>query len=440
MKKLTKTAVSLSENLMGFIDDSPTPFHAVQNMSTVLKLAGFEELKEKEQWEIKPGNRYFVTREDASIAAWITGSHSPARHGFRIVGAHTDSPNLKIKPNPDIQKEDYQQLGVEVYGGVLLSSWADRDLSLAGRVITTDKNNKTLRKLFLKVDRAVLRIPLLCVHLNRDVNTLGLILNPQKHLAPVFGLKSKVEDPLRRFLSKELKTEPDQIVDYDLSLYDVQKSNFLGLSEEFVAAPRLDNLFSCFCGLEALLALNQKKQPFQKTCMMVAFDNEEIGSLTTQGARSSFLKGIINRINHSFSDGPSQAYERSLASSVFLSADMAHALHPNYPERHDPQHFPRINGGPVIKINAQGRYATSGYTSAAFQLICKRRRIPFQKFVNRTDLACGSTIGPFVASDLGIPSLDVGAAQLSMHSIREMCGSADAYYMIEAFKGFYEDA
>ncbi len=440
MKKLIKKAKPLSEDLIRFIDDSPTPFQAVKTMADALQKAGFEELAEKDAWQTKPGKRYYVIREDTSIAAWITGNQSPTLHGFRIIGAHTDSPNLRIKPNPNILKEGYQQLGVEVYGGVLLSSWADRDLSLAGRVIITDKQNKTLSKRFVKLDQAILRIPLLCIHLNREVNTKGLILNPQNHLAPILSLQSEAEDPLRALLSKELKTAPEQIVDYDLSLYDVQKSNFLGASQEFIAGPRIDNLFSCFCGLEALLSLSQKKNAPQTTAMMVAFDNEEIGSLTAQGARSSFLKSILKRINQADSDTPPQTYERALASSIFLSADMAHAVHPNYRERHDPQHFPHINQGPVIKINAQGRYATNGYTSANFELICRRHKIPFQKFVNRTDLACGSTIGPFVASDLGIACLDVGAAQLSMHSIREMCGSVDAYYMIEAFKGFYLEA
>lgn len=438
MKKLTKTTKAFSEKLIRFIDASPTPFHAVQTSIQALKQAGFAELQEHDLWETQPGGRYYVVREDSSLAAWIVGEKHPSQAGFRIIGGHTDSPNLRIKPNPNIAKTGYQQLGVEVYGGVLLSSWTDRDLSLAGRIFVADVKNKTLSKHFIKLEQPILRIPLLAIHLNREVNTQGLVLNPQNHLAPILGLESAAKDRLRAFLAKELNTKPEQIVDYDLSLYDVQKSGFMGLEEEFIVAPRLDNLFSCFCGLEALLSIPKKASPLA-TCMIVAFDNEEIGSLTMQGARSSFLKNIVKRINQSTAKPPPQAYERSVATSVFLSADMAHAVHPNYSERHDPQHFPQINQGPVIKINVQGRYATSGHSSAYFELICRRRSIPVQKFVNRTDLACGSTIGPFVASELGMVSLDVGAAQLSMHSIREMCGSWDASYMIDAFKGFYQD-
>ena len=436
-KTLTKKVRATCEALMAFIDASPTPFHAVQTMTQSLNQAGFEALQENEEWVLQSGGRYYVIREDSSLAAWIVGKEAQALSGMRIIGGHTDSPNLRIKPNPDLEKVGYQQLGVEVYGGVLLSSWADRDLSLAGRVLVADAQNQGVTKHFIRLERPMLRIPLLAIHLNREVNTQGLILNPQTHLAPVWSLQSG-EDGLRKFLSKELATRPQQIVGYDLSLYDVQKSSWMGLHEEFLVAPRLDNLFSCFCGLNALLAI-PKNAPPPQTCLLVAFDHEEIGSLTLQGARSSFLKSTLQRIISAVAPGP-QTYERSVAASVFLSADMAHAVHPNYSDRHDPKHLPHMNQGPVLKINAQGRYTTSGASMADFELVCRRRNIPTQKFVNRTDLACGSTIGPFVASELGMVALDVGAAQLSMHSIREMCGSLDAHYMIDAFEGFFKDS
>ncbi|MBF0287863.1 MAG: M18 family aminopeptidase [SAR324 cluster bacterium] len=440
MKKLTKHAKSIADNLIQFLDNAPTPFHATQSIAQRLEEANFTNLKEEELWETKPGGRYYVIREDASIAGWINGKTAPASSGFRIIGAHTDSPNLRIKPNPNIKKNNYQQLGVEVYGGVLLSSWMDRDLSIAGRVMATGINNKKLTKHFVLLDSSILRIPLLAIHLNPDVNTNGLVLNRQNHLAPIFGLESKQKDPLKFLLAQELGLKSSQIIDYDLCLYDLQKADFLGPQQEFIAGSRIDNLFSCFCGLESLLQVSKRKDIPETNCMMVAFDNEEIGSLTSQGARSSFLSSILNRINHSVGQPSPQAYERSLSTSVFLSADMAHAIHPNYQEKHEPQHFPYLNEGPVIKRNAQGRYTTSGHSSAHFEMICRNRNIPVQKFVNRTDLSCGSTIGPFVASDLGITAIDIGAAMLSMHSIREMCGSLDPYYMLEAFKGFYTDA
>ncbi len=440
MKKLTKQAKSIAERLMLFLDESPTPFHAVQSIVQHLKQTNFTELKEEELWKTEPGGRYYTIREDASIACWISGKKTPVSSGFRMIGAHTDSPNLRIKPNPTIQKNNYQQLGVEVYGGVLLSSWMDRDLSVAGKVLITSPNSKKLRTRFVQCKFPILRIPLLAIHLDPEVNRKGLVLNQQNHLVPIFGLKSKQKDPLRSFLAQELQIKPAQIIDYDLCLYDLQKSEFLGPQQEFIAGARIDNLFSCFCGLEALLQISQQKEIPEITPMLVAFDNEEIGSLTSQGARSSFLSSILGRINQSGPQQIPQAYERSLASSIFLSADMAHAIHPNYQEKHDPQHFPYMNQGPVIKKNAQGRYATSGHSSAHFEMICRNHKIPVQKFVNRTDLSCGSTIGPFVACDLGIPTIDVGAAMLSMHSIREMCGSLDPYYMIEAFREFYSDS
>lgn len=323
-----------------------------------------------------------------------------------------------------------------MYGGVLLSSWADRDLSLAGRVLVGDAANKTLSKQFIRLDRPFLRIPLLCIHLNKEVNTKGLVLNPQKHLLPIMGLESKDPDPLRRLLADELKVDSDKIIDFDLSLYDVQPSSFLGAQSEFIAAPRLDNLCSCFCGLQALIAISRQKSTPSVTCVMTAFDHEEIGSQSAQGARSSFLKNTLKRIVRLQTKSGAQDYERAVASSIFLSADMAHAVHPNFPDVHEPQHFPLINQGPVIKTNAQGRYATNGHSSAHFELVCRRKKIPVQKFVNRTDLSCGSTIGPFVAGDLGMSTLDVGGAMLSMHSIREMCGTLDPQYTVEAFKGF----
>lgn len=427
---MTSGSVSATaQQLLAFIDASPTPFHAVEQIRLRLEDAGFREFRESEPWE-SADERGYVIRGGGTIAAWVRGAETPASHGFRIIGAHTDSPNLHVKPNPDLHQHGYHQLGVEVYGGVLLSSWADRDLTLAGQVHV--KEARSVRTHLVHLDKPLLRIPLLAIHLNRDVNEKGLILNAQSHLPPLLALEGEAnEQALKSLLGETLGVDSEAILSYDLSLCDTQPSAILGRNGEFVAAPRLDNLCSCFCGLEALLA--DLDTPCPQTRMLACFDHEEIGSLTTQGARSSLLRHTLGRLVR---ETASEAYERSVANSVLLSADMAHAVHPNYPDRHDPQHFPKINAGPVIKINAQGRYATSGWSEAWFELICQEREIPVQKFVNRTDLACGSTIGPFVASDLGLPTLDVGAAMLSMHSIRELCGSQDPDWLTQAFSGF----
>jgi len=427
---MTSGSVSATaQQLLAFIDASPTPFHAVEQIRLRLEDAGFREFRESEPWD-SADERGYVIRGGGTIAAWVRGAETPASHGFRIIGAHTDSPNLHVKPNPDLHQHGYHQLGVEVYGGVLLSSWVDRDLTLAGQVHVKDAGS--IRTHLVHLDKPLLRIPLLAIHLNRNVNEKGLILNAQSHLPPLLALEGEAdEQALKSLLGETLGVDSEAILSYDLSLCDTQPSAILGRNGEFVAAPRLDNLCSCFCGLEALLA--DLDTPCPQTRMLACFDHEEIGSLTTQGARSSLLRHTLGRLVR---ETAPEAYERSVANSVLLSADMAHAVHPNYPDRHDPQHFPKINAGPVIKINAQGRYATSGWSEAWFELICQEREIPVQKFVNRTDLACGSTIGPFVASDLGLPTLDVGAAMLSMHSIRELCGSQDPGWLTQAFSGF----
>jgi len=427
---MTSGSVSATaQQLLAFIDASPTPFHAVEQIRLRLEDAGFREFRESEPWD-SVDERGYVIRGGGTIAAWVRGAETPASHGFRIIGAHTDSPNLHVKPNPDLHQHGYHQLGVEVYGGVLLSSWMDRDLTLAGQVHVKDAGS--IRTHLVHLDKPLLRIPLLAIHLNRNVNEKGLILNAQSHLPPLLALEGEAdEQALKSLLGETLGVDSEAILSYDLSLCDTQPSAILGRNGEFVAAPRLDNLCSCFCGLEALLA--DLDTPCPQTRMLACFDHEEIGSLTTQGARSSLLRHTLGRLVR---ETAPEAYERSVANSVLLSADMAHAVHPNYPDRHDPQHFPKINAGPVIKINAQGRYATSGWSEAWFELICQEREIPVQKFVNRTDLACGSTIGPFVASDLGLPTLDVGAAMLSMHSIRELCGSQDPGWLTQAFSGF----
>ncbi len=418
------------ENLLEFINRSPTPFHAVHEMSQFLSGNGFQELKESSAWNLTPNSRYFLTRNDSSLIAFAVGTE--VDEGFKIIGAHTDSPNLKLKPHAGYVKSGYIQLGVEVYGGVLLSTWTDRDLSLAGRVILSGKKQPFSK--LIRFEKPLLRIPQLAVHLNRDVNKNGLILNEQNHLPPVFSLhkKSTPDEILKKMIARELKCKQADIMGLELSLYDTQPGTLAGPEEEFIFAGRLDNLASCHSAMHAL-AKSQKSDT--ATRVIAFYDHEEVGSETAQGAGSSFLKDVLERIT--MNEGR-EAFLRALAKSFFISADMAHAVHPNYADKHDAQHMPLINAGPVIKSNAGQRYATDGVSSAWFESLCKKADVPVQKFVVRSDLGCGSTIGPVTAANLGIRTVDVGNPMLSMHSIREMAGAKDHDLMILAFKEFFK--
>ncbi|MBT3366545.1 MAG: M18 family aminopeptidase [Nitrospina sp.] len=425
MKKETKT-----NPLLEFIDRSPTPFHAVQEMTDYLSGKGFNELNEADSWDLVPNGKYFLTRNGSSLIAFTVGS----KPEFKIIGAHTDSPNLRLKPNAGYTKSGYQQLGVEVYGGVLLSTWTDRDLSLAGRVILAGKKKPSSK--LIRFDQPLLRIPQLAIHLNRDVNKKGLILNEQNHLPPIFSLKKKSspDEILKKMVAKELKCKPADITGLELSLYDTQPGTLAGPEGEFIFSGRLDNLASCHSAMQAL-AESTKKDP--ATRVIAFYDHEEVGSETAQGAGSPFLKDVLERI---VLKEDRETFFRAMANSFFISADMAHAVHPNYSEKHDAQHMPIINSGPVIKSNANQRYATEGLSSAWFEMLCKKAGVPVQKFVVRSDLGCGSTIGPITAANLGIRTVDVGNPMLSMHSIREMSGTKDHEYMIRVFKEFFRSA
>jgi len=415
------------QNLLEFINRSPTPFHAVQEMSDTLTSNGFIELKEADAWKLVPDGRYFLKRNDSSLIAFVVGS----KPGFKIIGAHTDSPNLRLKPQAGYAKSGYLQLGVEVYGGVLLSTWTDRDLSLAGRVILGGKKKPKL----VRFEQVLLRIPQLAIHLNRDVNNKGLLLNEQIHLPPIFSLqkKSAPDDILKKMVAQELKCKPTDILEMELSLYDTQPGTVAGAEGEFIFSGRLDNLASCHSALHALAESTKKDLA---TRVIAFYDHEEVGSETAQGAGSPFLKDVLERISLT-GENSREDFFRALAKSFFISADMAHAVHPNYSDKHDGQHMPIINGGPVIKSNAGQRYATEGVSSAWFESLCKKAKVPVQKFVVRSDLGCGSTIGPITAANLGIRTVDVGNPMLSMHSIREMSGTKDHEFLIRVFKEFF---
>ena len=425
MNKQTKA--DRIQSLLEFIDRSPTPFHAVQEITNTLSNKGFIEIKETDAWRLKPNGRYFLTRNDSSLIAFVVGS----KPEFKIIGAHTDSPNLRLKPQAVYAKNGYLQLGIEVYGGVLLSTWTDRDLSLAGRVVLAGKKNPSTK--LVRFKQALLRIPQLAIHLNRNVNKKGLILNEQNHLPPIFSMqnKSAPDEVLKKMVARELKCKPADIMGLDLSLYDTQPGTLAGAEREFIFSGRLDNLASCHSAMHALTESTMKDPA---TRVIAFYDHEEVGSESAQGAGSPFLKDVLERIILS---EKREGFLRAMANSFFISADMAHAIHPNYSEMHDNQHMPIINGGPVIKSNAGQRYATDAMSSVWFESLCKKAGIPVQKFVVRSDLGCGSTIGPITAANLGVRTVDIGNPMLSMHSIREMAGANDHELLIRAFKEFF---
>jgi len=413
--------MSDANGLIEYIAASPSPFHCAEESIRRLRDAGFGQHKlEDPTLAIEPGDRGYV-QVSGTVVAWHTGGQAPVDSGFRLLGAHTDSPNLRIKPNPEYTSEGYTQWGVEVYGGVLLSTWTDRDLGLCG--IVSVRSNDTIEQRLLRIDKPIARIPNLAIHLNREVNDKGLILNKQEHLPPLVGLcQGNDVTSFQALISDELGCATKDIMGWDLSLFDVVPPCLGGIHDEFVFSPRLDNQASCYSALEALLSLSDTPD---STAVMVLFDHEECGSRSERGADSHLLRDILTRLTMNHSGGNNGGFGRAAALSYMVSADMAHGVHPNYTDRHDKHHKPLLNGGPVIKTNANMRYATNANTSAQFRQACETENVPYQEFINRTDLACGSTIGPISASMLSIPTVDVGNAMLSMHSIREQCGAAD---------------
>jgi len=424
-------------DLLSFIDRSPTPYHAVAESVSRLQAAGYHAIREDEVWDLAPGDRRYTVRHEGSLVAFQIGEISPAEGGFRIIGAHTDSPNLRVKPRPDVDANGYCQLGVEPYGGALLHTWLDRDLSLAGRV--TLRGEFEPRTVLIDFARPILRIPNLAIHLQRELNKEGLKLNAQQHMAPIIGLQ---ESPsLRDLLVSELRAQNQIEIDasdvlaFDLMTYDVQPSVVSGVRGEFIHAPRLDNLASCHAGLTALIGAGSAPLP-QHTRVLVLYDHEEVGSRSAHGAASPLLAGALERSICGFKAGEPQGLERALSRSTLISADMAHAVHPNYPDRHEPQHRPVIGRGPVIKSNANQSYASDARTAGLFARLCDQVGIEPQHFVSRSDLGCGSTIGPITAARIGIRTVDVGNPMLSMHSCREMAGAADVKPMIDVLRSF----
>jgi aspartyl aminopeptidase len=422
----------LNQGLIDFLRASPTPFHATRSMVRHLLAAGYRQLDEREPWHCESGGRYFVTRNGSSIVAFHLGRQPLSESGLRLVGAHTDSPCLRIKPQPELQRAGFWQLGVEVYGGALLAPWFDRDLSLAGRV--TYRTAGRVESQLIDFQRPIALIPSLAIHLNREANN-GWKINPQTELPPLLaqvasGEQRDFRDLLAEQLILEHGTTADSVLDFELSLYDTQAAAVTGLDNQFISAARLDNLLSCHAGLQALLS-----SPGEQNCVLVCTDHEEVGSSSACGADGPMLEQVLRRLLPDADE-----FVRVIQRSFLISADNAHGLHPNYLDKHDENHGPAVNGGPVIKINSNQRYATSSETAGFFRHLCLNEEVPVQSFVTRSDMGCGSTIGPITASRLGIPTVDIGVATLAMHSIREMAGSHDLAHLVKVLGAFYASA
>jgi aspartyl aminopeptidase len=414
------------QDLIGFIDASPTPFHAVHNAAARLADAGFEELDAAHGTE--PGARFVV--RDGALVAWVD-TDDPAGP-LRLIGAHTDSPNLRIRPRPDLSAAGFQQLRVEVYGGALVNSWLDRDLGLAGRVALRDGDGVTEQ--LYRSDEPLLRVPQLAIHLDREINERGLQLDRQTHLTPVWGLGDSPAGDFRDWLADEVGVPAVDVLGWDLACFDHQPSSVLGRAGELLAAPRLDNLCSTFGALEALLALRWAPDAGGPG-VIVLFDHEEVGSASATGADSSWLASVLERRALALGIGRAQ-HLAALSESTLLSADMAHATHPNYPARHEPGHWVRLGGGPVLKHNVNQRYATDALGAAEFRRCCDEVGVEVQEYSHRGDLPCGSTIGPLAAAQLAVRTVDVGMAQLSMHSARELMAVDDVASMVAGFSAW----
>ncbi|MEO8851306.1 MAG: M18 family aminopeptidase [Allobranchiibius sp.] len=418
-----------ADGLVDYLNASPSPFHACAATALRLNNAGFHELSEDEAWPAQPGC-YFVVR-GGSLIAWSTHHASNATTPFRVVGAHTDSPNLRIKPRPDLARAGWQLLGVEVYGGPLISSWLDRDLGLSGRVAVRD--GSSARSVLFRDDDPILRISRLAIHLDRSVRD-GEQLNPQQHLSPHWGIGSTPGD-FRAYLAGHCEVDETDVLGWDVMTHDLQPARIFGRDRDLVVGARMDNLATCHAGTSALLSAAESSGDAPVIQVLALFDHEEVGSVSERGAASIFLPVILERISTSRGAGREE-HLRALSGSIVASGDMAHATHPNYSERHEPQHTVAINGGPVLKANSQLRYATDAMGAAAFRLACEQAHVPCQDFVVRSDMPCGSTVGPVTSAGTGVNTVDFGAATLSMHSARELVGAADQQMYADALTAF----
>lgn len=426
---------NLAIELIDFLYDSPSACHGVKATQRILNENGFIEIKEEDKWDLKSKGKYYVIKNDSALIAFEIGSEDIEQVGFRLIGAHTDVPGFRIKPNPQMITEGrYVKLNTEVYGGPILHTWYDRPLSIAGKVALKGKYPLKPEIRLININKPLLIIPSLAIHMNREVNE-GYKINRQVDTLPLLGLindKLEKEDYLMNILAQELKVNKEDILNFELGLYEYEKGSLIGMNEELISSGRFDDLWMVFAGVKALV--NSKENKVTK--VMICIDNEEIGSLTAEGANSTLLNNILERITIGLGKDREEYY-RALSKSIMISADLAHAVHPNLGDKHDPTNRPVLEGGPVLKIAASGSYSTDSFNGAVFAGICDSAGVPFQKFVNRSDVRGGTTIGPVTAANLTIPVIDMGAPVIGMHSIRELASVKDNYYTIKAFTEFF---
>ena len=423
------------QHLLDFIDASPSPWHVIKSVEAQLASFNFKKLDETLSWTLESGGRYYVVRDESSVIIFVLGQKPLVETGFKMIGAHTDSPGLRVKPNAATGVDGLLRLGVEIYGGPILATFTDRDLSLAGRVNYKDTNNNIVSAL-INFDRPLLRLPNLAIHMNRMVNEDGLKLHKQNELPLILSALAQECLPQTYFselLQEQSACEAERILSWDLAVYDTQKGVFWGAENEFYANSQLDNLASCHAALQGLL--DDTVLENEATLVCAFFDHEEIGSESNKGADGSFLGDVLKRISL-VTENNKEDFTRALAKSFMVSADMAHAYQPNFPLAYDPDHKVFVNKGPVIKVNANQRYSTESVSQAMFVDWCEQAGVPYQKYSHRSDLACGSTIGPITSARLGIRSVDVGNPVWAMHSIRESAGVLDHGYMIKVMKKF----
>ena len=409
--------------LCEFIDASPSPFHVCATVADRLRSAGYTELAETDRWDEAAAGRFFTVRSGSLIAWTATGRQQP----FRIVGAHTDSPNLRVKQRPDRAETMWRLVRLQPYGGAWLNSWLDRDLGLSGRISLRTKDSELEHRL-VRFDEPLLRVPQLAIHLAEDRNSVSL--NPQRHLDAILGAEGPAR-PFHHYVADWAGVAPADLLSADLMTHDLTPSRVIGVDKDLISAPRLDNQASCYAGLEALLAA----EPGDYLPVLALFDHEEVGSVSDHGAQSDLLRTTLERIVLA-AGGDREDFLRLTTASMVASADMAHATHPNYPERHEPGHPIYVNAGPVLKVQPNLRYATDSRTAAAFELACRAAGVSLQRYEHRADLPCGSTIGPMTAARTGIPTVDVGAPQLAMHSARELMGVGDVGAYAAALRAF----
>ena len=418
--------------LAAFIKESPTPFHVTANIGVILEKEGFMPLQESRKWEMKAGGKYYVTRNHSSIIAFEIGE-DPADYNFQIAASHSDSPTFKVKENAQMEvRGHYTKLNTEGYGGMLCGPWFDRPLSLAGRAVVKEEGG--LKECLVKIDRDLLMIPSLAIHMNRQANE-GQSFNKQTDMLPLIAGRVLEEGEVKAEIAGEIGVKPDEILGMDLFLYNRMEPSIWGMDEEFLSCPQLDDLQCAYASLKGFLAGKNPKGVNVFAC----FDNEEVGSLTKQGAESTFLSDTLKRINNTMGRDEQDFY-KATANSFMISADNAHAVHPNYAQKSDPTNRPYMNEGIVIKFNANQKYTTDSVSAAIFKSLCEEVDVPYQVFTNRSDMAGGSTLGNISNSQVSLNSVDIGLAQLAMHSSYETGGIKDTYYLVKVIENFYNSS